>query len=98
MRASITVSKISRAKNSWRSFPLKLLTKGSPDSRTWSFRLRRPLLALPKPDVALIDRELRRVARPVEETLGEYLALPTLPATPLTLHLPTDASRRIITG
>ena len=55
-----------------------------PDSRTWSFRLRRPLLALPKPDVALIDRELRHVARPVEETLGDYLAMPTLPATPLT--------------
>jgi hypothetical protein len=44
-----------------------------PDPRTWSFRLRRPLLALPKPDVALIARELRRVARPVEERLGDYL-------------------------
>jgi hypothetical protein len=49
-----------------------------PDPRIWSFRLRRPLLALPKPDVALIACELRRVALPVEETLGEYLARPAL--------------------
>jgi hypothetical protein len=49
-----------------------------PDPRTWSFHLRRPLLALPEPDVTLIARELRRVARPVEDTRGDYLATPAL--------------------
>jgi hypothetical protein len=49
-----------------------------PDRRSWSFRLRRPLLPLPRPDVALIARELRRVARPVEETVADYLAAPAL--------------------
>jgi hypothetical protein len=44
-----------------------------PDERSWSVRLRRPLLALTAKDARLIDKELVPLTRPVEETVDEYV-------------------------
>jgi hypothetical protein len=43
-----------------------------PDERSWSARLRRPLLAIPRKDAGLIAKELALVACPVEETIDRY--------------------------
>jgi hypothetical protein len=44
-----------------------------PDERSWSARLRRPLLPLTPNDAQLIASQLRRMARPVGETVNEYI-------------------------
>lgn len=45
-----------------------------PDERSWSVRMRRPLLALPAKDARLIAKELAALARPVDETIDDYVA------------------------
>jgi hypothetical protein len=44
-----------------------------PDERSWSARMRRPLLVLPAKDARLIAKELAPLARPVEETIHDYV-------------------------
>jgi hypothetical protein len=44
-----------------------------PDKRSWSARLRRPLVPLTPNDAQLIATRLRGVARPVAETISEYI-------------------------
>jgi hypothetical protein len=46
-----------------------------PDPATWMFRLRRALVPLHKRDAALIERELKSIARPYEESLSSYRAI-----------------------
>jgi hypothetical protein len=42
------------------------------DKNSWSVRMRRPLLPLPAKDVRLVVKELAGIARPVDETIGQY--------------------------
>jgi hypothetical protein len=44
-----------------------------PDPKTWSFRLRRALLALPSQDAGLIADRLEELARPAREMINDYL-------------------------
>ncbi|RSN51512.1 hypothetical protein [Actinomadura sp. WAC 06369] len=43
-----------------------------PDARSWSVRLRRPLLHLAEPDAAVLRDALEPVAGPLEENLAAY--------------------------
>jgi hypothetical protein len=43
-----------------------------PDSQSWSARMRRALVPLPPRDAALLERKLRRVARPYPKELETY--------------------------
>jgi hypothetical protein len=44
-----------------------------PDQRSWSARMRRPLLPMTPKDALLISKELAPVTRPVQETIDDYV-------------------------
>jgi hypothetical protein len=44
-----------------------------PDERSWSARMRRPLLPLTPKDARLISKELAPIARAVEDTIEDYV-------------------------
>ncbi|MBE1537345.1 hypothetical protein [Actinomadura algeriensis] len=66
-----------------------------PDARSWSVRLRRPLLHLPEPDAALLRSALAPIAGPVDENLPR-LPSPGERTRRLGSHVGDDPSLRIL--
>jgi hypothetical protein len=72
---SLDVVKLAPLRTGVELSPIVALLRAFPDVKTWSARMRQPLLALAPADARIIERRLRPYLRPVSEVIDDYLAL-----------------------